>query len=126
MKTIKNSMKQIALLFSIILLISSCVTYKATSLTIDELVKTQEKVRVEYKDSKIQRFQNLVLENGTYFGMMKEKLQTVKKPIEVESIKSVRVYDRTKSTIVTIGVPVLLVGIAYFVAKKSISPSINF
>ena len=126
MKTIKNSMKQIALLFSIILLISSCVTYKATSLTIDELVKTQEKVRVEYKDSKIQRFQNLVLENGTYFGMMKEKLQTVKKPIEVESIKSVRVYDRTKSTIVTIGVHVLLVGIAYFVAKKSIIPSINF
>ena len=63
MKAIKNNTKQIALLFGVILLLSSCVTYKSTALTLDELVKTQEKVRVEYKDSKIQRFQNIVLEN---------------------------------------------------------------
>ena len=126
MKTIRNSTKQIVLLFSIILLISSCVTYKATSLTLDEFVKTQEKVRVEYNDSEIYRFQNLVLENGIYYGVMNEKLQTVKKPIEVESIKSVRVYDRTKSTIVTIGVPILVLGITYIVAMESFRPSLNW
>lgn len=104
-----------------ILLLSSCVTYKSTALTLDELVKTQEKVRVEYKDSKIQRFQNLVLENGTYYGMMKEKLQTVKTPIEVESIKSVKVYDVSKSTIVAIGVLIGMAGFIYIIAKKSLN-----
>lgn len=121
MKAIKNNTKQIALLFGVILLLSSCVTYKSTALTLDELVKTQEKVRVEYKDSKIQRFQNLVLENGTYYGMMKEKLQTVKTPIEVESIKSVKVYDVSKSTIVAIGVLIGMAGFIYIIAKKSLN-----
>lgn len=121
MKAIKINKKQIALLFGVILLLSSCVTYKSTALTLDELVKTQEKVRVEYKDSKIQRFQNLVLENGTYYGMMKEKLQTVKTPIEVESIKSVKVYDVSKSTIVAIGVLIGMAGFIYIIAKKSLN-----
>ena len=121
MKAIQNNTKQIALLFGVIVLLSSCVTYKSTALTLDELVKTQEKVRVEYKDSKIQRFQNLLLENGTYYGMMKEKLQTVKTPIEVESIKSVKVYDVSKSTIVAIGVLIGMAGFIYIIAKKSLN-----
>ena len=90
-------------------------------------MKTQEKVRVEYKNSEIYRFQKLVSENSNYYGLMNEKLSQVKKPIEVEKIKNVRIYDKSKSIGLTIGVPIVMAGLIYIVAKESVnvSPSLG-
>ena len=76
---------------------------------------------MEYNDSEIYRFQNLVSENGMYYGMMNENFQLIKKPIEVYRIKSVRVYDKSKSLIITIGVPVVMAGLVDFLAKESVT-----
>ena len=111
MKSIKNQSNRIALLMSILMFFSSCVTYKKTSLNLDELVQSQDRVRVEYNNSEIYRFRNLVSEDGNYYGMMSERLQKVKKPIEVERIKSVKVYDKSTTILASIGGPIAVAGI---------------
>ena len=58
-----------------------------------------------------------------YYGMMNENLQLIKKSIEVDRIKSVRVFDKSKSLGLTIGVPVVIAGLVYFLAKESVSVS---
>ena len=125
MKRIKKKHITISLLFSVIMFFVSCVAYKSTTLTLDDLVKSEERVRIEYSNSEIYRFKKIIFENGNYYGLMKEELKLVKKEISIEEINSIKTYDKTKSIIITIGVPIVLVGLVYIIGVNTMSVGVG-
>lgn len=98
MKSIKNGIRQLALVFGLIIFFQSCVVaYKATSMPLYEVAKSHNKVRVEYNNSEIYRFIKIEEEGNNFYGVKEVKGEIVKTPIEVERISNVKVYDKSKS-----------------------------
>jgi len=113
MKTSTRLLKVVALFFSVLILFQGCTVYKSANVTLEEAVKANTKVRIKTKDHKILKFKNMEIENGIYYGLMnfKEK-KWVKTQINENNIEKLQVKDKVLSTIITFGIPVILIGAA--------------
>ena len=111
MKTIKKQIRGLALIFGLIILFQSCVVaYKPTSMPLSEVVKTQKKVRVEYNNSEIYRFEKIEVEGNNFYGVKEVKGEIVKTPIEVERINNIKIHDKSRSNWISLGMTTLILG----------------
>jgi len=119
MKAIKIHLKAVALFFSILILLQGCTVYKSANVSLEEAVRTDNKIKITTNDNQTLKFQKIGFEDGLYFGIKKIKGEMVKSKIEQENIKSVKLQDKPTSTILTIGIPVVILGVAiYFITDK--------
>ena len=110
MKTIKLHYRIIAFSFSILILFQGCTVYKSANVTLDEAVIANTKVRVKTNDNKTLRFEKIQLDNGVYYGMMYLNKSWVKIPVNEDNFDKIQVKDKTSSTILTIGIPLAIIG----------------
>jgi len=111
MKTVTKQMKQIALLLVLIMIFQSCiVTYRTTSMPLSLVVKTQKKVRIEYDNSEIYRFEKIEVEGNNFYGVKEVKGEIVKTPIEVDRINNIKIHDKSKSNWISLGMTTLILG----------------
>lgn len=75
-----------------------------------EVVKTQKKVRVEYNESKIYRFEKIEEEGGNFYGVRENRGKVLTTPIEVERINNIKIYDKSKSNWRSAGITAGLLG----------------
>ncbi len=92
MKTIKKQIHGLALLFGFLILFQSCVVaYKPTSMPLSQIARRQEKVRVEYNNSEIYRFEKIEQKGNKFYGIKEVKGEIVKTSIEVDRINNVKI-----------------------------------
>jgi hypothetical protein len=111
-----KSLKLIALLLSVMVMMQGCVVYQQRSIGIDEAVALESYAKITYKNGEKVRYSRIVSNEGNYYGRKFAKLD---KPsnnflINQERIFMIPPQDRTTSTILNISVPLLItVGLIY-------------
>ncbi len=112
----KTSIKQmITFFFSALILFHGCTVYKSANVTLEEASKTETKVKVETKDNRTMKFNRIGVENGRFYGVNKSKGEMIQTPLDKNNLISVMPKDETLSTILTIGLPVVIIGLAIFI-----------
>lgn len=104
MRTIKVSYRNCVLTFLMqAMLLQSCVTiYKSEPLTLEEANNRHTKTRVVTKTGEKLKFKTIEFENGTYYGVKKQKRQIIKQVLDQDAISEIKIKNRTLSTIVNI------------------------
>lgn len=121
MKKLKKQIKSIALSLSILILFQGCTVYKSTPVTLDQAVQNASKVKVMTKSSEIMKYKKIEVENGNYYGIKKAKKEMVKTPLDEKFIASIKEKDKTLSTILTIGIPVVILGAGIAILAASLN-----
>ena len=101
-------MKNIAVFFSLLMLMQSCYTGQ---ITLDEAVATQQKVRVihQVKDSETyHRFHHVEYDNGVYKGIKKKTPSDEDMILQPRYVEKVVPRNKALSTVAVV-VPVILV-----------------
>ena len=110
MKTSTRQLKVIALLFSLLILLQGCTVYKSANVSLEEAVRSDTQVRIKTNDNQTLKFKNVEAENGIYYGNMYKKSTWVKTAINEDSIAIVQVKDKTLSTVLSIAIPLVIIG----------------
>jgi len=143
MKTIRKHLKVLSLLMSLTILLESCVAYHSSSSSIDEAIQSNDKVKLASETEDTYVFQQLQRENGNIYGITKRKSVTadllsaqivedtkdqknVKILLRNDQLNNIHLQNKTMSTLGTIGIPLVVIGVIVIIARKSISPSFNF
>ena len=110
MKTLQHYFKAIAWLLTGLICFQSCTIYRSTGVSIDEAVKSGDKVKVVTSHNKTIRFKYITEENGNYFGIQKLKGEYVKIPVNPDRTQLIRPINKTVSFIASVGGPLLIIG----------------
>jgi len=106
--------KTIALILSMLILLQGCTAYKSASVSLEQAVLAQTKVKLETKSGEKLKFIRIGVENGNYYGVKKVKGNIVKVPLETNYIKSVKLKDEFQSTVTAISITLIII---YFWTK---------
>lgn len=110
MKTLKTSLKTIALFFLAVTLLQSCVVYQKTPVSLLQAEQSKKRVKLKTSADQTYNFKQLVLEEEQFYGLRKEKGGLVKIAITDPAATEVFLRSKSKSTLATIGlilVPVI-------------------
>ena len=89
----------------------SCTVYKSTPITLDEASKANDKVRIYKRNGdKVKYAKVLMFNDGNYYGVEKIKGMHNNILLNEDEIVKVNIKDKTTSTILTIGIPVVIIG----------------
>lgn len=104
-------MKISPILFAFLLLLQGCTLYKG-SITLDEAVKGQKRVKVTTTESpKPYEFKRIEFINGKYKGIPKRYDQSGDVIVKKETITEIKEYDKTGSNIVIFAPLALIIGL---------------
>jgi hypothetical protein len=96
-----------------VLLLQSCAVYQKSPVSIAEATATNHKVLILKTDDTELKLKKIELINGMYYGLTKDdNLKLVKVRLNESEIKTIRVLDKSTSTLLTIGavaVPIIAV-----------------
>lgn len=114
MKTVVNRLRFFALMFSTLLLLQGCTLYKG-SITLDEAVTWEKKVKVLSSDSEVPyQFEQIKLIDGQYVGIPKRYSQASEITLNPSNITEIKEHDKTLSNIVSFSPLAIIVGLGIF------------
>ena len=122
MKSIDKHLKVVVFIFVTLMLFQSCTVYKSASVTLDEASKSNTKVRVVKTNGEKVKYSRIVaLKDGHFYGVQKVNGLSNNIPIHQDDIVRLNLKNRETSTILSIGIPVVIIGIiAYSFRNLSI------
>jgi uncharacterized protein with FMN-binding domain len=110
--------KSICVCLVFVLLLQSCAVYHKTPVSIADATATNNKVLVTKTDDTKLKFKKIELTDGIYYGIAEDnKGKMVKTPLKDSEIKTIRILDKSNSTVLTIGiivVPLVIVAVILF------------
>ena len=120
MKTIKKHLKVVALFFSVLILLQGCTVYKSTPITLEKAVQNESKVRITTNTNKTFVYKKIVVDDGNYYGIEKIKGKKINIPINLDLVKSINEKNKTLSTALSIGIPIVITVGILFIASDDI------
>ncbi len=110
MKAIKTHLKTVALIFAALILFQGCTVYKSVPISLEQAVQNESKVRVKTKSNEKFKFNRIVVEDGSFYGVKKSNNVVNKTPLDQDFIYTINEKDKTLSTILSIAIPVVIIG----------------
>ena len=123
MKTLKKQIRPITLLLAFVMLFQGCTVYKSVPITIEQATKEEQQVKILTKNNVKLKFKRIVVENEKLYGVRKVDGINVKLVLDRNSIDTIRAKDKTLSTILSIGIPVTILGLMVWASADSFGPS---
>jgi len=102
MKKVLLRKKSICLVLIVVITLQSCSVYKKNSVNLNEASDAKSKVLVTRTNNEKIRFKKIVQIDSSYYGIKHANGEEIKIPLKESDIKSVRVLDKTNSTVETI------------------------
>jgi len=121
MKIINIHLKMVAFFISSMILLHGCTVYKSTNVTLNEAYKSQTKVKILTTDNETLIFKRINLVDGKYYGVNKKVSQLEDVPLYNNSINSIRILNKTASTALNVGIPLIIVGGIIWIAAESVT-----
>ena len=109
MKTIDKYLKVVALFFATFILFQGCTVYKSASVSLDEASKSNTKVRVKTFDNQSLKFDRIEVTNNKIIGVKINNGERSITLIEKDNIEKIQLKDKATSTILSIGIPVVVI-----------------
>ena len=113
LKNLKS--KTVCFLLVIALILQSCSVYKKTPVTLDEAVTADRKILVVKVDNTKLKFIRIEQIDGIYYGRIKTRGGIEKIPLTENDLKTIRVLDKTATTIGNVAIVVGSLGIVLLV-----------
>ncbi|MFV5687045.1 hypothetical protein ACM55M_00275 [Flavobacterium sp. ZT3R25] len=107
--------KTVCFLLVIVLNLQSCAVYKKAPVTLDQAVVTNRKILIIKTDNAKLKLINIEQIDGNYYGYIKTKRKIEKIPLIESDLKTIRVLDRTTTTIGNVAIVVGSLGIVLLV-----------
>jgi hypothetical protein len=121
MNTTTRHLKVVALFFSVLILFQGCTVYQSVNVTLDEAVRADNKVRIEKRNGEEVKYYRVVKFNdGNYYGKIKVNGMFDNLLIDENNIVKVQIKDQKTSTILTVAIPVVIIGVIIVVIAKSL------
>ena len=121
MKTLKSSLRSIAIFFISMGLLQSCVAYHNTPTNLQLAAQSKKRVKLKTSLNQTYNFEQIVLVEDQFYGLKKERGEMLRIAISENVDNKVFLQSKRKSTWATIGiigVPVIALAI---IAKNSLS-----
>ncbi len=120
MKPLKKQLRPIAWLMAMVMVIQSCTVYKSTSVSLEQAVQNNSKVRIITNSNQIFIYKKIVFDKGKYYGVERIKRKKIKIPINENLVNSINLKNETLSAVLSIGIPVVLIsGFLVIAAQNS-------
>ena len=110
---IKN--KAICFLLAFTLVVQSCSVYKKTPVNLEEAFNSDTKVLIVKIDNTKLKFNRIKQNEGNYYGTLKTKGHMENVPLIASDLKTIRVLDKTTTTIGNVAIIIGSVGIVFLV-----------
>ena len=139
MKTLRLYLKKISIFFMFLITLQSCVVYHSKIATLDEAVRSDDKIKIITDSNDIYKLHKLKKEDGQIYGVVKKGSETAKKLSDQGLIKysdskyetilfaestinEIHLKNKTLSTVLSIAIPVVgVVGVVAIIAINSLS-----
>ncbi len=122
MNKIKKNTLAISLVLASLVLFQSCRIYNSEHVTLDKAVAVGEGVKIKTNDGQILKYKMIIADSNQYYGLNKRRGKVERSLLSMETIKYVRLYNKTDSTVFSIlGVGLLLGVIAFSAVFVNIS-----
>ena len=109
MKITKRHLNVLGLFFSALIFFQGCTVYKSTPVSIEQAIQNESKVKVITKSNERLKFNKIGIEDGKFYGEKQSKGLIVKTPLNENFINKINEKDKTWSTIISIGMPLVIV-----------------
>jgi hypothetical protein len=90
-----------------VILLQSCTVYKKAPVSISEASTTNHKVLIIKNDDTKLELKKIELVDGVYYGFIDEDRGIVKIPLNESTIKTIRIIDKSASTLLSTGIVVI-------------------
>lgn len=90
-----------------VILLQSCTVYKKAPISISEASATNHKVLIIKNDDTKLELKKIELVDGVYYGFIDEDRGIVKIPLNESTIKTIRIIDKSASTLLSTGIVVI-------------------
>jgi ABC-type uncharacterized transport system YnjBCD ATPase subunit len=119
MRPLNLKHKMISVLFAIALMLPSCSVYKKNPASLDESVKANARTVVVNTDDSKQEYTRIIQIDNEYYGEIKTTSGTKKVALSKTDIKRIKVLDNNATTLRTIGIVVIPIGIVLAIISLS-------
>lgn len=107
--------KTVCFLLVIVLVLQSCSVYKKTPVTLEQAATSNRKVLVIKSDNTKLKFTRIEQIEGSYYGRIKTRAGIEKIPLTESDLKTIRVLDKTATTVGNVAIVVGSLGIVLLV-----------
>lgn len=109
MKSINCVLNIVSFLLAFLILFQSCSIYKSGTLSLDEAVLNEKRVKVVFIDNEKQKFKKIVVEDEEYYGVMRYWKRSIKlNPENIKKIKELDVVMTSSVSLLIAGIPIFL------------------
>ena len=105
-----------------VILLQSCAVYQKTPVSIEEAVTTKNKVLIIKTDDTKLKLKKIEQIDGVYYGIIDGDREVVKVPLNKSEIKTIRILDKSTSTLSTIAVVVVPLALIIIFATADWGP----
>lgn len=138
MKIIRLYLKKISIFLLFLITLQSCSVYHSKTATIDEAVRSNDKVKVITNSNDIYKLHKLKIEDGQVYGVLKKGTETAERLadqglvkysdskyetilLKDSTIKEIYLKNKTLSTVLSIAIPVVGVAVILIVLYNTTS-----
>ena len=107
----KNCIKSLAIIIAFSITLSSCSVYYKKEISFNEAYLSEKPVKLVTHTNKKVLLKKIILKDTTYFGVYNSGGKKITFPLSNENYRSVRIKNRTASTLINVGGSVLTLGI---------------
>ena len=107
MKAIRTHLRSMALILTTLILLQGCTVYKSVPVTLEQAVSANTATKIKMINDRVIKYQKVMLENDTYYGLLHSRERVVKSPINENNIQEVKIKDKTGSAFLTWTIPAL-------------------
>lgn len=111
----KNFIKPTVVYVSLFILLNSCSVYYKKEVSFQEAYNSRKPARLITNEDRKVKLKKIIYKDSTYYGISYYKGNKVEFPLSNETRKSLRLKDRTTSTIINVGGTVLTLGVIVFI-----------
>ncbi|MBG6109441.1 hypothetical protein IWX84_000296 [Flavobacterium sp. CG_9.10] len=108
--------KIVCVLLIFVLLMQSCAIYQKTSVSLDDAVASNRKVLITKTDGAKLKLKRVELTDGKYYGIVKVDGKTEKIILVENDIRTIRILNKSATTIGTFGIVLGSLVITFLVA----------
>ncbi|MBP2283315.1 hypothetical protein H4V97_001633 [Flavobacterium sp. CG_23.5] len=108
--------KIVCVLLIFVLLMQSCAIYQKTSVSLDDAVASNRKVLITKTDGAKLKLKRVELTDGKYYGIVKVDGKTEKIILVENDIRTIRILNKSATTIGTVGIVLGSLVITFLVA----------
>lgn len=108
----KTFIKPTVVYVSLFILLNSCSVYYEKEVSFEEAYQSRKPARLITNENRKVKLKKIIYKDSTYYGISYYKKNKVEFPLSNETRKSLRLKDRTTSTIINVSGATLTLGIS--------------